>query len=129
MYECYLNIGSRCNSHQNNAVIIRFDVGQLFSIHTTGECRTVHVVKGMIETPIYFTSSMFMQVYVGQLSLHYEALSVEASKLTTAEEIVSCIVERLNLTVIVSHLLSYYRLALFTIMNKKILVSRSLAGK
>lgn len=39
------------------------------------------------------------QVYVGQLSLHYEALSVEASKQTTAEEIVACIVERLNLTV------------------------------
>lgn len=39
------------------------------------------------------------QVYVGALSLHYEALSVEASKLTTAEEIVSCIVDRLNLSV------------------------------
>lgn len=41
----------------------------------------------------------FIQVYVGQLSMHYEALSVEASKQTTAEEIVACIVERLNLTV------------------------------
>lgn len=40
-----------------------------------------------------------IQVYVGQLSLHYEALSVEASKQTTAEEIVACIVERLSLTV------------------------------
>lgn len=30
--------------------------------------------------------------------MHYEALSVEASKLTTAEEIVACIVERLNLS-------------------------------
>lgn len=39
------------------------------------------------------------QVYVGALSLHYEALSVEASKQTTAEEIVSCIVERLSLPV------------------------------
>lgn len=39
------------------------------------------------------------QVYVGALSLHYEALSVEASKQTTAEEIVSCIVERLGLPV------------------------------
>ena len=29
--------------------------------------------------------------------MHYEALSVEASKQTTAEEIVSCIVERLCL--------------------------------
>lgn len=109
MYECYLNIGSRCNSHQNNAVIIRFDVGQLFSIHTTGECRTLRAVEVMIEELIHFTCSIFMQVYVGQLSLHYEALSVEASKLTTAEEIVSCIVERLNLTVIVSHLSSYHR--------------------
>lgn len=39
-----------------------------------------------------------IQVYVGALSIHYEALSVEASKQTTAEEIVSCIVERLGLT-------------------------------
>lgn len=36
---------------------------------------------------------------MGALSLHYEALSVEASKQTTAEEIVSCIVERLGLSV------------------------------
>ncbi|XP_031621134.1 unconventional myosin-IXb-like isoform X2 [Contarinia nasturtii] len=43
-------------------------------------------------------SRYILQVYVGQLSLHYEALSVEASKQTTAEEIVACIVERLNLT-------------------------------
>lgn len=41
----------------------------------------------------------FLKVYVGALSLHYEALSVEASKQTTAEEIVSCIVERLGLPV------------------------------
>lgn len=41
--------------------------------------------------------SFFLKVYVGALSLHYEALSVEASKQTTAEEIVSCIVERLGL--------------------------------
>ena len=39
------------------------------------------------------------KVYVGALSLHYEALSVEASKQTTADEIVTCIVERLGLTV------------------------------
>lgn len=39
-----------------------------------------------------------VKVYVGALSIHYEALSVEASKQTTAEEIVSCIVERLGLT-------------------------------
>lgn len=38
-----------------------------------------------------------VQVYVGALSALYEALSVEASKQTTAEEIVSCIVERLSL--------------------------------
>lgn len=39
-----------------------------------------------------------MQVYVGSLSDLYEALSVEASKQTSAEEIVTCIVERLSLT-------------------------------
>ncbi|XP_021933704.1 unconventional myosin-IXa-like isoform X3 [Zootermopsis nevadensis] len=38
-----------------------------------------------------------VQVFVGALSQHYEALSVEASKQTTSEEIVSCIVERLSL--------------------------------
>lgn len=38
-----------------------------------------------------------VQVYVGALSAFYEALSVEASKQTTAEEIVSCIIERLSL--------------------------------
>ncbi|KAL5277342.1 MYO9B family protein [Megaselia abdita] len=43
------------------------------------------------------TSRYILQVYVGALSLHYEALSVEASKQTSAEEIVSCIVERLGL--------------------------------
>lgn len=37
------------------------------------------------------------QVFVGALSLHYEALSVEASKQTKSEEIVSCIIERLKL--------------------------------
>lgn len=39
-----------------------------------------------------------LQVYVGALSAFYEALSVEASKQTTSEEIVSCIVERLSLS-------------------------------
>lgn len=34
---------------------------------------------------------------MGALSQHYEALSVEASKQTTSEEIVTCIVERLSL--------------------------------
>ncbi|XP_053672693.1 unconventional myosin-IXa-like [Anopheles nili] len=43
-------------------------------------------------------TTIMLKVYVGALSLHYEALSVEASKQTTAEEIVSCIVERLGLT-------------------------------
>lgn len=38
-----------------------------------------------------------IQVYVGALSPHYEALSVEASKQTSSEEIVSCITEKLNL--------------------------------
>ncbi|XP_057666001.1 unconventional myosin-IXAa-like isoform X2 [Diorhabda carinulata] len=38
-----------------------------------------------------------VQVYVGALSALYEALSVEASKQTTSEEIVSCIVDRLSL--------------------------------
>lgn len=46
---------------------------------------------------IYHT--YYLKVYVGALSLHYEALSVEASKQTTADEIVSCIVERLGLPV------------------------------
>lgn len=36
-------------------------------------------------------------MYVGALSQHYEALSVEASKQTTCEEIVLCIFERLSL--------------------------------
>lgn len=38
-----------------------------------------------------------VQVFVGALSQHYEALSVEASKQTTSEEIVACIAERLSL--------------------------------
>ena len=38
-----------------------------------------------------------VQVFVGALSQHYEALSVEASKQTTSEEIVCCIAERLSL--------------------------------
>lgn len=44
-----------------------------------------------------------VQVYVGALSALYEALSVEASKQTTSEEIVSCIVERLTLNENVSY--------------------------
>lgn len=39
-----------------------------------------------------------MQVFVGALSPHYEALSVEASKQTSSEEIVNCITEKLSLT-------------------------------
>ncbi|KAL1117614.1 hypothetical protein AAG570_003929 [Ranatra chinensis] len=39
-----------------------------------------------------------VHVYVGALSHQYEALSVEASKQTTSEEIVSCIAERLSLS-------------------------------
>lgn len=38
-----------------------------------------------------------LQVYVGSLSLLYEALSIEASKITTADEIVECICEKLSL--------------------------------
>lgn len=37
-----------------------------------------------------------VRVYVGTLSQDYEALSVEASKHTTAEEIVTCIVQKLK---------------------------------
>lgn len=44
------------------------------------------------------SNRFIVQVFVGALSQHYEALSVEASKQTTSEEIVSCIVERLCLT-------------------------------
>ncbi|KAI5722551.1 hypothetical protein M8J76_010115 [Diaphorina citri] len=43
------------------------------------------------------TGRYVVQVYVGALSQHYEALSVEASKQTSSEEIVQCIVERLQL--------------------------------
>ncbi|XP_003241546.1 unconventional myosin-IXa isoform X1 [Acyrthosiphon pisum] len=39
-----------------------------------------------------------VQVFVGALSQCYEALSVEASKQTSSDEIVSCIVERLSLS-------------------------------
>lgn len=38
-----------------------------------------------------------LQVYVGSLSRLYEALSIEASKTTTADEIVECICEKLTL--------------------------------
>ncbi|XP_017776709.1 PREDICTED: unconventional myosin-IXa-like isoform X2 [Nicrophorus vespilloides] len=43
------------------------------------------------------TKRYIVQVYVGALSDLYEALTVEASKQTTAEEIVSCIVDKLSL--------------------------------
>jgi hypothetical protein len=36
-------------------------------------------------------------VFVGALSAQYEALSVEASKQTSSEEIVGCIADKLNL--------------------------------
>ncbi|CAG4965641.1 unnamed protein product [Parnassius apollo] len=39
-----------------------------------------------------------VQVFVGALSAQYEALSVEASKQTSSEEIVCCIADKLNLT-------------------------------
>lgn len=38
-----------------------------------------------------------VQVYVGSLSNLYEALSVEASKQTTVDEIIECLVEKLSL--------------------------------
>lgn len=40
----------------------------------------------------------WFQVFVGALSAQYEALSVEASKQTSSEEIVCCIADKLNLT-------------------------------
>ncbi|GAB6028580.1 Unconventional myosin-IXAa, variant 2 [Chamberlinius hualienensis] len=42
-------------------------------------------------------SRHIVQVHVGALSSQYEALSVEASKQTTSEEIVACICERLKI--------------------------------
>lgn len=42
-------------------------------------------------------SRYIVQVFVGALSPHYEALSIEVSKQTTAQEITTCIVERLGL--------------------------------
>ncbi|CAG9790872.1 unnamed protein product [Diatraea saccharalis] len=39
-----------------------------------------------------------VQVFVGALSAQYEALSVEASKQTSSEEIVGCIADKLNLS-------------------------------
>lgn len=39
-----------------------------------------------------------VQVFVGALSPHFEALSIEVSKQTTAQEITYCIVERLGLS-------------------------------
>ncbi|XP_030757921.1 unconventional myosin-IXa-like isoform X2 [Sitophilus oryzae] len=47
--------------------------------------------------PAMENNRYILQVYVGALSSLYEALSVEASKQTTSEEIVACIVERLSL--------------------------------
>lgn len=43
-------------------------------------------------------SRYIVQVFVGSLSPHYEALSIEVSKQTTAQEISICIVERLGLS-------------------------------
>lgn len=42
-------------------------------------------------------SRHILQVFVGQLSPHYESLSIEVSKQTSCLEIVACIVERLGL--------------------------------
>lgn len=53
-------------------------------------------------------SRYIVQVFVGALSQHYESLSVEAGKHTTSEEIVACIVDRLQLN---DSCGSYYELA------------------
>ncbi|XP_076251183.1 unconventional myosin-IXb-like isoform X1 [Rhynchophorus ferrugineus] len=53
--------------------------------------------------PAMENNRFILQVYVGALSNLYEALSVEASKQTTSEEIVSCIVERLSLNENISY--------------------------
>lgn len=42
-------------------------------------------------------SRFIVQVFVGALSPHYEALSIEVSKQTSAQEIINCITERLGL--------------------------------
>lgn len=47
---------------------------------------------------IVSNNRFIVQVFVGALSPCYEALSVEASKQTTSEEIISCIIERLGLS-------------------------------
>ncbi|KAK3911746.1 Unconventional myosin-IXa [Frankliniella fusca] len=51
----------------------------------------------VVEMAALANNRYIVQVFVGSLSQHYEALSVEASKQTTSDEIVSCIVERLSL--------------------------------
>lgn len=51
----------------------------------------------MVDT-IVGHNRFIVQVFVGALSQCYEALSVEASKQTTSEEIICCIIERLGLS-------------------------------
>ncbi|XP_065224768.1 unconventional myosin-IXAa-like isoform X2 [Planococcus citri] len=51
----------------------------------------------MVDTAVS-SNRFIVQVFVGALSPCYEALSVEASKQTTSEEIISCIIERLGLS-------------------------------
>ena len=58
--------------------------------------RSISLFLSLVHSDHMFLLSI--KVYVGALSVHYEALSVEASKQTTADEIVSCIAERLGLT-------------------------------
>lgn len=53
--------------------------------------------SNVVEMAVPGNNRYIVQVFVGSLSQHYEALSVEASKQTTSEEIVGCIVERLSL--------------------------------
>lgn len=52
---------------------------------------------GVSSTSSNSSGRQVMQVYVGSFSNLYEALSIEASKSTTAEEIVECIAEKLGL--------------------------------
>lgn len=62
-------------------------------IYSTGTSWTINVTQ----TRNGWFKMVFLQVFVGALSAQYEALSVEASKQTSSEEIVSCIADKLNL--------------------------------
>lgn len=57
-----------------------------------------------------------VRVYVGSLSQEYEALSVEASKHTTAEEIVQCIVLKLGFSNPNDYEVSNYKLHIYSVI-------------